>query len=365
MRSKANGALLVLLCVLVPATFAAQRKLQKQAGPANGQSASRANTSPHESLSQSFLLSPSEGLSVIGAALESRGRGRFKSDCSHLVHTIYGRAGLPYSYVSSSDLYNGVDEFQLVMSPQPGDLVVWPGHVGIVVNPSQNTFFSALRSGLGVEPYSSSYWKDLGRPRFYRYVKSAATEGRGSEEGTPSLTRASLDALVNTETRSSVDVNPGNIKLAGVQVINSARPQPEEITQALLLAFSLNPEGLREADVFKLAQSLIVFNRLEVRAVKLHGDQGRAEVRITAPVSVAGGQANLRKRQEIQTWSLRRRDQNIWELLLPQDAIYLPRDAAVEVLAHQLARLADSENSSANFRQKSKLAQMLNSLLAE
>jgi hypothetical protein len=365
MRSKANGAVLVLLCVLVPARFAGQRRVQRQAGPANGQSASTANTPPHQSLSQSFLLSPSERLSVIGAALESRGRGRSKSDCSHLVHTIYERAGFPYSYVSSSDLYAGVDEFQQVTRPQTGDLVVWPGHVGIVVNPSQNTFFSALRSGLGVEPYSSSYWKDLGEPRFYRYVKSAATEGRESEGGTPSLTRASLDALVDTETRLSVDVSPGNIKLPELQVINSARPQPGEVTQALLLAFSLSQEGFREADVFKLAQSLIVFNRLEVRAVKLHGDQGRAEVRITAPVSVAGGQANLRKRQEIQTWPLRRREQNIWELLLPQDAIYLPRDAAVEVLAHQLARMADAENSSANFRQKSKLAQMLNSLLAE
>ena len=365
MRSKANGAVLVLLCALVPAAFAARRKVQTQEGPANGQPASRASTSRHESLSQSFLLSPSEGLSVLGAALESRGHGRSKSDCSHLVHTIYERAGFPYSYVNSSDLYAGVDEFQQVTRPQPGDLVVWPGHVGIVVNPSQSTFFSALRSGLGVEPYSSSYWKDRGGPRFYRYVKSAAIEGRESAVEAPSVSRASLDAWLSTETRSSVDVNPANIKLPRAQVINSAWPQPEEVTQALLLTFSTNREGLREADVFKLAQSLVVFSRLEVRAVKLHGDQGRAEVRITAPVSLAGGQANLRKRQEIQTWPLRRRDQNIWELLLPQNAIFMPRDAAVQIFAHQLALLADTENPSANFRQKSELAQMLKSLLVE
>jgi hypothetical protein len=88
------------------------------------------------------------------------------------VHTIYEHAGFPYSYVSSSDLYRGVPEFRHVVHPQPGDLVAWPGHVGIVVNPSQDTFFSSLRSGLGVESYSAPYWKERGQPRFFRYSKA-------------------------------------------------------------------------------------------------------------------------------------------------------------------------------------------------
>jgi hypothetical protein len=67
-----------------------------------------------------------------------------------------------------------VQAFRHVQHPQPGDLVAWPGHVGIVVNPSQNTFFSSLRSGLGVEPYSSAYWKERGAHRFYRYAKGPA-----------------------------------------------------------------------------------------------------------------------------------------------------------------------------------------------
>jgi len=174
-----------------------------------------------------------------------------------------------------------------------------------------------------------------------------------------------LEASANTVTRSSVNLNPVGIELPRVQIINSARPKPEEVTQALLPTLSMNPEALRESDVFKLAPSLIVLSRLEVRAVKIHGDQGRAEVRITAPVSIAGGQANLRTRQEVQTWPLRRRDQTSWELMLPQDAIYMSRDTAVRVLAHQLALLADTENPSANLRQKSQLARMLNTLLME
>ena len=109
---------------------------------------------------------------MIGAALESRDRAYFKPDCSHLVHTVYEQAGFRYSYVSSSDLYHGVPEFRHVVHPQPGDLVAWPGHVGIVVNPSQKTFFSSLSSGLGVESYSSPYWKGRGTHRFYRYRKT-------------------------------------------------------------------------------------------------------------------------------------------------------------------------------------------------
>ena len=100
-------------------------------------------------------LSPDDGLSVIAAALDARVQATRQRDCSHLVHAIYLRAGFPYPYASSSDLYDGADDFQRVTRPQPGDLVVWPGHVGIVVNPAQRVFFSRLRSGPGVDAYDA------------------------------------------------------------------------------------------------------------------------------------------------------------------------------------------------------------------
>ena len=358
MLFNANAWALLLVCVFVAGRSGAQHEPHSQEIVADEQRASRTDTSPHQIISQSSLLNPSEGLSVIGAALESRGRSHSKPDCSHLVHTVYERAGFPYTYVSSSDLYTGVDKFHRVTRPQPGDLVVWPGHVGIVVNPSQNTFFSSLRSGVGVESYSSPYWKDRGAPHFYRYVKAAATKSREVRAGAADFAHPALDTSVNTEAIPSVDLNPTSIKLPGVQVIDSARPQPKEITQALLLTLNTTSEGLRDVDIFKLSQSLMVFSHLEVRSVKIHGDQGRAEVRITAPLSVSGGQANLRKWQESQTWFLRRRDQKSWEVLLPQGTIYMPQDIAAGLLAHQLALLA--ENESTNLREKSQLSQMLN-----
>lgn len=115
-------------------------------------------------------LSLDDGLSIIAAALDRKVRSS-ERDCSHLVHAIYQRAGFPYAFASSSELYAGVERFERVTEAQPGDLVVWKGHVGIVIKPSQHIFFSYMRSGPGIDDYEARYWKKRGRPRFYRYVE--------------------------------------------------------------------------------------------------------------------------------------------------------------------------------------------------
>ena len=106
-----------------------------------------------------WLVSSDHGLAIIGAALESRKPTDSNADCSNLVHAIYERAGFTYSYSNSSELYRGIKEFRRVIHPQPGDLVVWRGHVGIVISPVQHSFFSAMRSGRAVEFYDSPYWQ--------------------------------------------------------------------------------------------------------------------------------------------------------------------------------------------------------------
>src|SRR5215467_5520505 len=101
-----------------------------------------------------LTLTSDDGLSVLAAALDFHHRNS-RTDCSHLVHAIYVRAGFPYRYVRSSDLYIGREEFQRVIHPHPGDLVVWRGHVGIVVSPAQHVFYSAMRSGPGTDTYDA------------------------------------------------------------------------------------------------------------------------------------------------------------------------------------------------------------------
>jgi cell wall-associated NlpC family hydrolase len=169
--AKSLGAL--TLCGLALGASSAQTQIQK------AQSSEPITQVRHEKASQHpapVALSPDDGLSVIAAALDARVQATRQRDCSHMVHAIYLRAGFPYPYASSSDLYAGADDFQRVTRPQPGDLVVWPGHVGIVVNPAKRAFFSRLRSGPGVDAYDAQYWKQRGQVRFYRYIKSAPAQ---------------------------------------------------------------------------------------------------------------------------------------------------------------------------------------------
>src|SRR5271166_5468016 len=161
MRSCAKGALLfVLLCSAAVPGALAQESQRKPAGPR--------------------LLTRHEGSAILRVALDSRHHAGSASDCSHLVHDLYERAGVPYEYAPSSDLYAGIDEFRRVAKPQPGDLAVWRGHAGIVVNPAEHSFFSLLRSGAGVDTYDSPYWRRRGRPRFFRYVKATHSAVAGS-----------------------------------------------------------------------------------------------------------------------------------------------------------------------------------------
>ncbi len=120
-----------------------------------------------------------EGMAIIAAALNFSHTHRTRPDCSHLVHEVYADAGLPYPYVDSLDLYRGARGFKVVKHPQPGDLVVWRTHSGIVVDPDEHSFYSSLNSGLGVDYYDSHYWKHKGKPRFYRFTGIAEQQSAG------------------------------------------------------------------------------------------------------------------------------------------------------------------------------------------
>jgi hypothetical protein len=179
MRALAKSVLLLLLVCLVSLSAGAQ---QNQARP----DASYRDSDSDQSARDFRPLSLDEGLAVLGAALDSRHDRGFTSDCSHFVHGLYQRAGFSYTYASSTDLYSGIDPFERVNPPQAGDLIVWRGHVGIVISPVRHSFFSLLRSGVGVEHYDSPYWRRRGHPRFFRYVK----EGPGTAPATAKIWRS-------------------------------------------------------------------------------------------------------------------------------------------------------------------------------
>ena len=128
-----------------------------------------------------------DGLSVIAAALDPKVRRHAGQDCSHLVHAIYEKAGFPYSYADSDDLYDGVDGFVRVSYPQPGDVIVWHGHAGIVVRPSRHVFFSFMRSGPGISDYESRYWTARGQAAVLSIHQEWAVRGLHGESQSSSI----------------------------------------------------------------------------------------------------------------------------------------------------------------------------------
>jgi hypothetical protein len=364
------GALLsVLFCAVLSAQDRPQaRNVNTKVNVSDRFDSRETNTDPRSSATRS--LNQSEGLAILGAALESRRRGKSGSDCSHLVQAIYERAGFPYSYVNSSELYAGIDQFRRVGIPQPGDLAVWRGHVGIVVNPVQHSFFSLLRSGRGVEAYDSPYWTRRGTPRFMRYVKATVADVVPAPTRNVTLTPTSWEISPPRQTamnlpraEASLPVQPIVTNVL-VRASNSAKPAPDQLSAALLKAFRDSEPALRSGDLFRLAQSLTVFDQFEVKTVQISGNQGWAEVQIHEVMTLAPLGSKINRLWERQRWPLRGRDKNSWELTLPQNATYVSQELAVRVLAHQLANLADSDSNSANATdQKAELARLLSSLL--
>ena len=168
MRIQAKFAITALLCGVSLCLSRAQDEDYRQTKSSNSHFQ---NVSTNQARDNDLTLNEDDRLSLLAAALDARVR-HSERDCSHLVHAIYQQAGFPYSYAPSSKIYAGIEGFQRIKQPQPGDLVVWRGHVGIVIKPSQHIFFSFMRSGTGTDDYETAYWRGRGRPRFYRYVKN-------------------------------------------------------------------------------------------------------------------------------------------------------------------------------------------------
>lgn len=167
MRSWRKFAAMLLFCGVGSSAGSGQDKDYRHTEP----SPSPQSIATKEDKDGVPTLAEDDRLSIIAAALDSRVRYS-ERDCSHLVHAIYEQAGLPYSYAPSSEIYAGIGDFQRLKRPEPGDLIVWRGHVGIVIKPSQHIFFSYLRSGAGIDDYNAPYWKKRGKPRYYRYVRN-------------------------------------------------------------------------------------------------------------------------------------------------------------------------------------------------
>jgi hypothetical protein len=380
MQLRAKCALLLLLFspVSIPAGLA------QHAGDSKGVYRARENPELQREAVGLRPLTLDEGLAILSSALDSRHHAAFSSDCSHFVHGLYERAGFSYAYAPSRDLYEGIEEFRRVTNPQPGDLAVWRGHAGIVVNPVQHSFFSLLRTGPGVESYDSPYWKRRGRARFFRYVTVGASGSSSASLRTANMTLNGADesdepsesdnssddsqefsrrALPTTKPAASVAAKTAT---PHVPVVHSSHPKADQVDAAFLQSCTDFEENLLGRDLFRSAQPVIVFDHFAAGKVHIDGNQGWAEVQIDEVLFFVDGKAQARKGSERQQWPLTRRDQTTWALSPPVGAIYVPQAIAVRIMSRQLAQLTqDGPNPAARLQQKAELVRVLDSLPQE
>jgi len=368
-----------------------------------GISRAEAQTAPlpqqAEAESSSRMLTAEEGRAIVDTAWRWGQSADGVQDCSHLVHQVYMVAGYKYPYASSFDIYAGNENFSRVKIPQAGDVVAWQGHVGIVVDPLQHSFYSLVSTGLEAQDYAGPYWRSRGRPRFYRFK----VEDSGSEvvakaavaPGAPKSTRQHKETIVTGE-RSAPEYSASNrapkaasertaainsrvaaataearAEIAEVPssiIIGAANKLPtrSEVAVAISELSSATGNILRSSDPSRLQMPVVIYERLDVERVQIKRGHGWALLRMDSKASIAGGRTELKPRRERVRWELRRTETG-WEAVAPTDRTYVPRDVAVRHLAGQLARLTASDGAAAHeetiVRQESQLANLLSALL--
>jgi hypothetical protein len=345
------------------------------------------------------LLSAQEGRAIVNVAWQQEQTESDAADCSHLVHAIYASAGFEYPYASSFEIYAGNENFARVKTPHPGDVIAWPGHVGIVVDPLQHGFYSLVRTGLEAQNYESAYWRSRGRPRFYRYkvektgvltASKAPTRAKGASVPSQNLAESEEDG--QTEGRDSNPNRPPTVvaekrAIYGPPVlVSNARetapgfevpasvliatgrslPTREEVSASISEVGEAQGSALQTDDPMNEQPPVVIFERFSVEKVEIKRDHGWAQVVIDSKALIGGGAAQVKHRREKIRWELRRTESG-WEAVTPKDRRYIPQDAAVKNLAEQLARLSASDAAARHqegvLRQETQLANLLNALL--
>jgi hypothetical protein len=312
------------------------------------------------------MLTAEQGKEIVKVAWARERQGGRKPDCSHLVHEVYERAGFPYAYANSFELYAGRPNFVPVAKPQAGDLVVWRGHVGIVVDPRQHSFYSSVRSGVRTDSYDSRPWKARGKARFYRYAASqpvnfAANRGSRVEESDKRLQPVRKMGPQDASEVGAPVSPPERILIA----TSEDKPTREDIGEAISELNNVAGGILGSAEFSQSVRKITIYEDLAVERATLKAGKGSAQARIAFQITISGEHVERKRRHEKFRWELVRGEAG-WEVLAPKDRIYVPRDVAVRMLSARLdAHRSGTAPSPESVRQEQQVIRILDALLEE
>jgi hypothetical protein len=333
------------------------------------------------------LLNLQEGQAIARNIAWADDEEGLSPDCSHLVHTLYEQAGYSYPYASSVNLYNGAEKFARVKVPHPGDLIVWRGHVGIVVDPTEHSFFSSVSEGARTQYYNSAYWRARGHARFYRYLTTKPAKSTGTttvavnkpaEPGPKTLadsrsadSRPTLQAVKTAPAATSKvrgDVAPASATRANNSlpvVVQTSRPRPKAADVAAALAAANRDAGeiLRAGNLEQLERPVIVYRDLQVSSVEVKGKRGTAQLQIETLAAISGEQMESQEGREQHQVELQRSKKG-WVMTATNGNAYVPRETAMRILAERLAVLTqDSKSGMEKEREQTQIIRFLNLLV--
>jgi NlpC/P60 family protein len=344
------------------------------------------------------LLSLKEGRAIAQGIAWADDEEGLAPDCSHLVHTLYEQAGYPYPYASSLDLYRGTGQFVRVRYAHPGDLIVWRGHVGIVLDPQEHSFFSSVTSGARNQNYRSAYWRARGYPHFFRYSTKSPLKGTGGtseaadrppnrqpqEQGVVGSAenrtseRASVRAVKALPNKAQTEVVPASTprvensshasasQTPPPQILlrtKAKQPKAADLNSALEAANLEAGEMLRAANLEKLERPVVVYRQLQVSSVELKGKRGTAEIRVETVAALTPERMEPQLGWEDHQLELQRTKKG-WLMTPANQNVYVPRDGAMRILSARLAALTQSaERSTEKDREQSDIIRFMNLLV--
>jgi hypothetical protein len=332
----------------------------------NASVSSRADESIPESGLQLRPITWDEGVQVIETAWRNLSQFDSQIDCSHLVHEMYEQAGLRYPYSTSNELYRGIDEFERVRAPQPADLIVWPGHVGLVVNPQEHSFYSALSTGLKMDSYDAPAWQNRGQARFFRFVMRPGERVRSTSSqsvATAQIAAAPLDNQSTTRKVASPIDTPREARVTSTETPDEAflgweRPSNKEAIRGTLIRVWSNPSEGRQ-DRWQQAQEIVIVESLKVQRIHLSGAAGSVEAKIRSSARITADSMDVHPSVDVVSFRLAR-GKNGWTLDDPTRHLYLSGNAAVVAVSERLAGIA-RENVSRS--EQAQAAELLHSML--
>jgi len=273
-----------------------------------------------------------------------------------------------------------------VRVPQAGDLVVWRGHVGIVIDPEQHSFFSFVRSGPDTQFYDSPYWRSRGNARFFRYTTKepihagraleAAGHGdhqplqgdsRGSENHPPSTLPKPVSARASNPIPVADRSSPITVETPREIILQVAgkNPSPEEVVAAFVEMNQDSGESLRTRSLNSPGKAIIVYRELHISAVQIKGKRGTALVRIESLGIPADTQTGSQPRWREQSLEFEKTKRG-WVISPIQDAAYVKREVALKVLSARLADLSQNTDATpAQEREQRQIIRLLNSLISD